>query len=484
MAADVGSNAVRALRPAIALLLLAGAAGCAVGPTYRAPSAPSVTPEAFAATSASLPATPPPDRWWTAMGDAELTDLVEHALADNPDLAAAEARVREARALARATGASLWPKIDAAGDVSRDKLSRNGENLALIPFTPPTTEFTDYRVGLDLSWEIDLAGGTRRQMEAATARFGSQTETRNDARVVVAAEVASAYIDERTATHRAALARRSVEILSETARLVRLEYQAGLASQSDLERAESDELASSALPASWDAADAVARAQLAALTGESPAALAAQLGAAGDLPAVPDVIPVGLPSDLLRRRPDIRLAERELAAATADVGSAVAAQFPQLSLTGDGGFDSVRSGDLVRAASRFFNLAPQLSVPLFNAGRLRREVEAAEAARDAALASYRSTVLRAFADAEGAVVQLASGRKNAAGLAASATTLDAAFRLERLRFEAGDISAVELLAAEQAANRAADRGLDAAGAAGRAFVALNKALGGGWQQAR
>jgi NodT family efflux transporter outer membrane factor (OMF) lipoprotein len=418
------------------------------------------------------------------MGDAELTDLVEHALADNPDLAAAEARVREARALARATGASLWPKIDAAGDVSRDKLSRNGENLALIPFTPPTTEFTDYRVGLDLSWEIDLAGGTRRQMEAATARFGSQTETRNDARVVVAAEVASAYIDERTATHRAALARRSVEILSETARLVRLEYQAGLASQSDLERAESDELASSALPASWDAADAVARAQLAALTGESPAALAAQLGAAGDLPAVPDVIPVGLPSDLLRRRPDIRLAERELAAATADVGSAVAAQFPQLSLTGDGGFDSVRSGDLVRAASRFFNLAPQLSVPLFNAGRLRREVEAAEAARDAALASYRSTVLRAFADAEGAVVQLASGRKNAAGLAASATTLDAAFRLERLRFEAGDISAVELLAAEQAANRAADRGLDAAGAAGRAFVALNKALGGGWQQAR
>jgi NodT family efflux transporter outer membrane factor (OMF) lipoprotein len=484
MRTHVPRRPVRATwRAPLALAALA-LAGCAVGPNYRAPAAPAIDGDRYAGASAALPASAPSDHWWTEFGDPVLNSLVDKALADSPDLAAAEARVRAARALARATGASFYPQLSGAADVSRDKLSRNGENLALIPFNPPTTQFTDFRVGLDMSWELDLAGKTRRDVEAALARFGSAAESRNDARVVVAAEVASAYIDARVAAARAALARRLLAILEDSLRMVRLQQQAGLASDSDVQRADSDRAASSALPAIQDASGLVARVRLAALTGESSSEVDSQLAAAAAVPSPPETVPVGLPSDLLRRRPDIRRAERDYAAATAEVGSAVAARFPRISLVGDAGLDSVRSGDLVGAASRFWNISPQLNIPLFSAGRLRRQVDAAEATREASLASYRSTVLQAFADTETAVVHFASDRDNATGLAASAASLEASFKLERTRYDAGDISMLDLLGAEQASNRAADRRIDSAGQASRDFAALNKALGGGWQGAQ
>src|SRR5579871_2040696 len=148
-------------RAAIGALNLSLAAACAVGPDYRAPPPPA-TPAAYTAADAGLEAAAPADRWWDLMNDPVLDGLVRDALADSPDVVAAEARIRQSRALARAAGASFLPSVNASGRVSRDKLSRNGENLALIPFNPPTTQFTDYRIGIDASWEIDLAGGTRR----------------------------------------------------------------------------------------------------------------------------------------------------------------------------------------------------------------------------------------------------------------------------------------------------------------------------------
>jgi outer membrane protein, multidrug efflux system len=480
----IRAGATRRAAPTIAAtvllapLLLAG--GCAAGPTYRAPAVTVAVPASYTGSDATLPSTAPADRWWALLGDSLLDDLVSRALADNPDLAAAEARVRQARALARATGATLLPSLNASGRVGRDKLSRNGENLALIPFTPPTTEFTDYRAGLDVAWEIDFAGRTRREVEAAVARFGGQGETRNDARVVIAAEVATAYVDYRVACERLALARRTLATLEETLRLVRLQQQAGLISESDLRQAEAEHLASAGVPATLDAARDSARFRLAALTSVPASELAARLEPVVPIPATPMPTPIGMPSDLLRRRPDVRRAERDLAAATADVGSAVAAQFPRLSLVGDAGFDSVRSGDLTNAASRFWNVGAQLSVPLFSGGRLRRHVEAAEAAREAALANYRGTVLRAFADAESAVVRFAGDRGRAATLASAAATLAESLGLERKRYAAGDVSMLDVLAAERSANRAADQRAGSAGQLLVDFVALQKALGGGW----
>jgi outer membrane protein TolC len=193
---------------------------------------------------------------------------------------------------------------------------------------------------------------------------------------------------------------------------------------------------------------------------------------------------VGLPSELLRRRPDVRRAERELAAATADVGGAVAAQFPRLSLVGDFGWDSVYPGTLASAASRYWNIAPQLTLPLFAGGRLRGQVQAAEAARDAALASYRATVLRALADTESSLVRFATERSREASLVAAAASLDANLSLERRRFEAGDASMIDVLAAERAANLAADQRAASDGQLVQDYIALGKALGGGWQMVR
>lgn len=465
------------LLPALVVL-----AGCAVGPRYTGP-APSEMPAQYPALDAGLTGQPATDRWWELLADPVLTALIDAALADNPDLAAAEARVRQSRAFARAAGAGYLPALGASGRISRDKLSLNGENLALIPITPPVTAFTDYRIGLDAAWEIDLAGHTRRQVEAAVARFGSRTETRNDARVVVAAEVASGYVDYRVATARLALARQLLAALDDSARLVRLQQQAGLASESDLRAADAERLSSAGLPATLEATRLAAQLRLAALTGQPAAGLAARLEADGAIPLVPAESPVGLPAELLRRRPDIRGAERELAAATADVGVAVAAQFPRFSLVGDAGFDSVRFGDLTSAASRFWNFGPQLTLPLFAGGQLRRQAEAAKAARDAAVAIYRGTVLRAIAEAETAVVRFAASRRDAAGLGAAAGQLADRAGLERLRYDAGDISRLEVLLAERSANRAADLRAESAGRLALDFVALQKALGGGWQTA-
>jgi NodT family efflux transporter outer membrane factor (OMF) lipoprotein len=468
---------------AIATVTLAGAlhiAGCAVGPNYREPDSAQLAPAAYPTPDPSLaptelPAGAPADRWWSAFNDPLLDSLVATALTGSPDLAAAEARVRQARALARVAGAGFYPALDAAGRVSRDKLSRNGENLALIPFTPTTTEFTDYRVGFDASWEIDLAGRTRREVEAALARLGSSGESRNDARVVVA------YVDYRVAVERLGLARGNAAMLEETLKLVRLERQAGLASEVDWRRMEAEQLSAAGAPPTLEAEVRAALFRLAALTGQPSMALAPRLESVQPVPTTPAATPIGLPSDLLRRRPDIRRAERDLAAASADVGSAVAAQFPRLSLVGDFGWESVRTGDLTAAASRYWNLGPQLTLPLLAGGRLKGHVEAAKATREAALASYRSIVLKAFADTETSLIRFANARARAATLAAAAETLDAGLSLERRRFAAGEASQLDVLAAERSLNQASDQRVASAGQTALEFVALQKALGGGWQ---
>ena len=458
---------------------LVALAACTVGPDYRAPEPP--PPAARVLADATLTAMAPVERWWTALDDAPLSGLIDAALAGSPDLASAEARVQQARAQARVTGAAFYPSVNADGKISRDKLSRNGENLALIPFTPPRTEFTDYRVGIDASWEIDLAGKTRRDVESAIARLGSVTETRNDARAVLAAEVADAYVDYRLAVARLSLAADNLAGADEVLRLYGLQEQAGWASVADRRRAEADREAAVAAVAPLEADRDAAYIQLGVLTGLEPGALEARLGEAGTLPHLPEQVPVGLPADVLRRRPDVRRAERDLAAATAVVGSATAAQFPRLTLVGDFGWDSVHPGELTSAASRYWNFGPQLSVPLFAGGRLRAQTDAAVAGRDAALAGYRATVLRALGDAETTIVRYAAERHRLAALTTQAAALRSVAELERQRFRAGDSSRVDSIGADHAGRVAADGQLVSEAQALRAYAALGKALGCGWQ---
>jgi NodT family efflux transporter outer membrane factor (OMF) lipoprotein len=458
-----------------------GLAACATAPHYPPPDAGALAPAAFATQDAALTAGDPARRWWVALGDPTLAALIERALTDNPDLATAEARVQQARAQARLAGAELYPSLDAQGRLSRDRLSREGENLALIPFTPSTTEFTDYRLGVDASWEIDLAGKTRRDVEAAVARLDSSVESRNDARLVVAADVADAYLDFHAGTLRLAFADSTLASYGESLRLIELSVHAGLSSDTDRRRAAADRLSAAAARPPLLSQRQSALFELAALTGTRVETLAAQLSEPRTLPDVPTSTPVGLPADLLRRRPDVRRAERDLAAATAAVGSAVAAQFPRLSLLGDFGWDTVHSGDLLSAAGRYWNLTPQLTLPLFEGGRLRAQVQASEAARDAALGAYRAAVLRALSDTEASIVRFAGERHRAATLAETQTALEQAAALERRRFAAGDTSMLAVLAAERATQQAADQHIASQAELARNYVALGKALGGGWQ---
>jgi NodT family efflux transporter outer membrane factor (OMF) lipoprotein len=409
--------------------------------------------------------------------------LVETALRDNPDLLSAEALVRRARAVTGVVAATRLPAVNAAARVSDDKLSRNGENLALIPITPPTTEFTDYRVGVDASWEIDLAGRSRRDLEAAVARFGSAEETRHDARLVVASEVATSYVDLRVAEGRLAIAAHRSAAAEEARRLVELARSAGVLGDDEVHRAEVDLANASAMTAPLRASTESSLFALAALTGLPTDDIRRRLSVHGSVPRPSGSVPVGLSSEVLKRRPDVRRAERELAASTADVGSAVAAQFPRLSLIADGGLDSIHFGNLGSAASRYWNIAPQLSLPLFTGGRLRSQVKQAEAAREAALAAYRGQVLRALADAESSIVRYAAARARATAAEQAATALSGNVETVELRRAAGESSKIDVLAATRSVDDAQDQRVAAAGDVARAYVALNRSLGGGWQVA-
>jgi outer membrane protein, multidrug efflux system len=470
------------VRPVGVLLTAALAGGCAVGPDYRGPPALPAADGSFpvaAAVARGMPA----DRWWEELNDPELARLIAKALTDNPDLAGAEARVQQSRAAARVAGAAFYPAVSLAADVSRDKLSRNGENLALIPFTPPTTEFTDYKAGVDASWEVDLAGKTRREVQAAVARSGSSEAMRDDARAVIAAAVANAYVDYRDSALRLKPACDAAAAARETARLMGLQQQAGVASAGDRARAEADaEAAAGAVPP-LESAQQGALYQLASLVDTPVGELRTELASEAPLPAPPAAAPAGLPADILRRRPDILRAERELAAATADVGSAVADQYPRLTLIGDAGWDSVHPGSLTSAASRYWNLEPQLTLPLLAGGRLHAAVEAAQAARSAALESYRSTVLKALADAESAIVRYTSEQQRATALATASERLTSAADLERRRFAVGDASQIDALNAQRAADQALDALLVSRALLVADYVALAKSLGSGWQVA-
>ena len=463
---------------------LLGLGACAVGPHYSVPDTSQLVPGAYPVGALAQPSTVAPvDAWWEAFGDPQLDELVNAAFAGSPDLAVAESRVAQARALAAAAGSARYPQLSADGRVGRDKLSLNGENLALIPFTPSRTAFTDYRVGFDASWEIDLFGHTRRQVEAAIARAGSAQESRNDARTVLAAEVVRNYLEHGVAVKRLAVARDSEAAFAQTARLVGLQQHAGVASDLELNRADADALASTSVAPAMEADREATLFRLASLTGLSVEAIAPRLTRTEPPALTHEAIPAGLPADLLRRRPDVRRAERELAAATADAGVAVADQFPRLSLVGDIGLDSVHPGELAKSASRYWNVGPQITVPLFSAGRLRDQAAAAQAAREAALAAYRGVVLGALADVETALVRYASDVRRADAVRGAAARLQGTLHLTHLRYKAGEATLLEVLEVQRTVASITDQLTVVEGQVATDFVALQKALGGGWQQA-
>ncbi|WP_159880509.1 efflux transporter outer membrane subunit [Aquitalea denitrificans] len=450
---------------------------CAVGPDYHAPQ--TTLPAHYQHQAGS--SQPQLQRWWTVFDDAALSQLVEQALQSSPDLAQADARVRQARASLGVVDSALWPQLNAGVRSGRDQFSRNSENFANIPFANPRTGFNDQRLQLDASWEIDLFGHTARSREAAAARLDSVQEQQADVALRVAAEVARNVIDYRGWVARQHNLEAQLAAARESLRLTGLLRQTGEISDSELNQAASNVASlQAALPALHTAQGATVAA-LSVLLDQTQAQLLATLAAERPVPATLAQAPVGMPADLLRRRADIRQAERELAAATADIGVAVAEQYPRLVLVGSGGWDSIHEGNLTAAASRFWNVGPQLSLPLFTGGRLKNQVTAREAARDAALAAYRQKVLAALADTETALLRYQQEAQRQHALQANVELAELQLGLARQRFRVGEVAKTEVLAQQQLEAQQREAWLASRQAQAENLVALFKALGGGMQ---
>ncbi len=447
---------------------------CTVGPDYQPPETP--TPETWkpllpetqggaADDTADLAA------WWRHFDDPLLESLIERALTVNPDLHSARARVREARAARVQVNAALFPTVQATLGRTQNRASDT---------TGRTRESHSYRSGFDVAWEIDLFGGTRRANEAADADLEAVRADMQAVRVSLAAEVALEYIDLRRLQEQLDIARHNLETQADTAQIAQWRSMAGLSSALDAEQARTAREQTRARIPSIETALAQTRHRLATLLAEpSPAALA-ELIPRKPIPLPQWRLAVGIPADMLRRRPDVQAAERRLAATTARIGSATAARFPTLSLSGTLGLQADTLGGLDAHGSSIWSLGSALAATLLDAGRLRSEVDIRTARQEQALAAWESTVLGAFEETANALAALDGSHRAYAALGDAAAAAGTAATLARAQYEAGLVDFATLLLAERtrldAESALAAARADAAGS----MIQLYKSLGGGW----
>jgi len=408
--------------------------------------------------------------WWTAFGDAALDSLVERALAANLDLVAGEAAVRAARAARASAASGQWPTLDASAEATRTSVSGAAGS--------GTNDL--FRAGFDALWELDLFGGTRRGVEAADEDLRASVYDLRALQVSLAAEVASTYFDLRDVQGRLAIARENLASQLQTVELTRQRFASGLVGALDVHSAEAQADATRASLPAFEAQERAAMHALELLLAREPGALLEELASAAPLPQIVPAVPVGLPSDLLRRRPDIARAEAALHAATARIGVATADLYPRFALAGTLGLQGEHGGSLFDVDDHFWSFGPSLTAPLFNAGRLRANVAAQEAFRDQSLAAYQQTILAALHDVETALYALARERERhdalADGLQAQAQALELATQL----YGAGRTAFLDVLNAQGARLQAQDALAESTHAIALDLVALYKALGGGW----
>jgi NodT family efflux transporter outer membrane factor (OMF) lipoprotein len=432
--------------------------------------------------------------WWSAFGDPELSALVNRALAQNLDVETAAAKIREARAQEVVAGAAAFPQVDAQASATRQRISENaipippgaggstggGTSGGTTGFGLPGSEFNTFRIGFDASWEIDLWGKTRRSVEAARARTGAALWNRRDLQVSVAAEVANAYLTLRTLQQQTANAEAELARQQRFEKLVAARARGGLVTGQDLEQQRSQRAAAAAaIPPLQAQAEAQIHA-LGVLTGDTPEALIAELSPSKALPPAPPQIPAGLPSDLLRRRPDIRAAERELAASSADIGVAVADLYPKFSLTAAPALVSTALASLLTWGSRSYSIGAALDWPIFNGGRTRGTIAVANARQDEALIAYRKAVLASLQDVEDALSKADGDRRQLASLQDAVATAARAEDIARSRYGGGLVIYSDVLLAQAQRLTLENQVIETKGALARDTVALFKALGGGW----
>jgi NodT family efflux transporter outer membrane factor (OMF) lipoprotein len=467
-------------------LLCFFAAGCSVGPNYHRPetAAPALWQEAQQSgidTQAGQLA-----QWWKEFKDPILDGLAERAVKNNLDLRIAEARVREERASLAATSAGLWPTLDVSGSYSRNRASQNAvgsptQGAVAVPFGGRQLEQNFYQTGFDSSWEIDVFGGTRRQIEAAEAILQASIEERRGVLVTLLGDVARNYIDLRGLQRRLAVAQENLRAQQDTLGLTKVRFDAGLASDFEVAQSEGQVNTTAAQIPALQSALKQAAYRVDVLLGTQPGTSWDELAKVAPIPALPPQAHVGLPADLLRRRPDIRSAERQLAAATAQVGAATADLYPRFSLLGNIGLQSVSASDWFSAQSRFWSIGPTISWPVFDAGRIRATIEIRNAQQEQALRQYEKSVLTAFEDVENALVNYGNEQTRYRSLLEAAAANRRALQMANDLYIQGLVPFLNVLDAQRTLYATeSDLAQSEANMASN-LVALYKALGGGWE---
>src|SRR6266545_3584882 len=412
--------------------------------------------------------------WWRGFQDEELNQLVEEALANNHDIRIATARLREARALLSVTEFDRVPTVTTQETYTRERLSKAAARGA-------DRDTNLYHAGFDASWEVDFFGRVRRAIEASTADVRAAEASRRDVVVSLLAEVARNYFELRGAQNQLAVARQNAENQRQTVELTRALLAAGRGTEFDVSRAEA--LLNATLATIPPLETTITRAvyRLGVLIGQQPTARVTTLSAPLPLPGLPALIALGKPDDLLRRRPDIRIAERTLAAATARVGVATADLFPRVTVLGSVGLEAGSLVGFGKGGIETFSLGPSVFWAAFDLGRVRARIRAADARTEAALAQYEQRVLLALEETENSLVDFTRQQARRDLLYASAQASEKAQNLARERYQFGVADFLTVLDAERTLLSAQDLLATSETRTATTLIAVYKALGGGWE---
>lgn len=459
-----------------AILIWQVLSGCVkVGPDYLRPE--SKAPVAWQAPMDQGLTTGTSDHqtmaeWWTLLKDPLLDGFIQQAITGNLTLEQARSRLLQARANRDISSAALFPSLDAGGSATRDRTSGNRGG---------GTDITSYSLGFDAGWELDLFGGRRRSVEAAQARLEASEEDLRDVLVSLLGEVALNYIDARTYQARLQIAEDNLAAQEETYALTKARYQSGLTSELALQQARYLVSSTRAQIPDLHTGFFNAAHQLAVLLGRPPGSLTEQLQVVVPLPTLPPSIAIGIPADILRRRPDIRKAERLLAAQTAQIGVATAELYPSFKLSGSVGLDALSAGKLFGSGSGSYSFGPSFSWPVFDAGAIEGNIRLQTSLQQEVLAGYKATVLSALKEVEDALVAYAQEQLRYQALHESADAAGQASALAEIQYQAGLINFTEVLVAKKSLLSFQDQLVQSTAIMSGNLIRLYKALGGGWK---
>lgn len=465
----------------ISTLLLAG---CAVGPNYKRPqvAVPSQWTVAAARGTAATPIEK--DDWWTSFQDPELNSLVERSAKQNLDLKLALERVQEARAARGVARSGYFPSIGGAASATRNR------QRIIVPAGPQKSavivpvEYNNFQGGFAALWELDVFGGIRRSVQAATADVTAAEENRRDVLIILLGDVGRVYAQLRGFQRRLEIANKNIKTQQETLDLTSARAKAGLANELDVSRAAAQlESTKAVVPTLLSGID-VSIHRLSVLFGEEPGALRSELEKTNPIPSAGPEVDVGLPSDLLKRRPDIRRSEAQLAAATARIGEAKADLFPRFVLTGTAGRQAAQLHDLTLGAGNFFSVGPGITLPLFTGGRVRSNIAVQTSRQREAVIGYQSTVLNALEEVENALVSYSQEQERRDRLNDAVAHSQLAVDLATEQYKAGLVDFLSVLDAQRDLYANEDQLVQSQTTVTTNLVGLYRALGGGWDLGR